>query len=489
MICIVIKGPSYEEAKHQLARAKELADIVELRLDYFDSLNLDALKRLSEGYALPIIFTLRSQSQGGAYQLSEEERLQDIQRLAHLNPAYFDLECDLSPPFIARIKQKHPKMKIIISSHHFENTPENLEEVLEKLKSIPGDYHKLATMAHSGLDAARMLLLSKRNAGHLIALCMGEPGAITRILGPVCGSFLTYATLEDDQKSAPGQLKADVLKRVYHYPSLNPHTALYGLIGKPVTTSISEITHNTVYHTMHQNAVYFKVELNTEELGPFLARAKALQIRGLSVTMPYKEAIIPYLDHLDPDARKIGAVNTLVFQNSGIYGYNTDGLGALNAIESSQKVKGQRIVVLGAGGAAKAIVYEGMRRGAQVVVLNRHPERARQIAEEFDCSWGSLNSISEWTKKGYEILINCTPVPLPILPEHIQPDCLVMDIKTRPMETELLAAAKERRCKIVYGYQMFVNQAVEQFRLWTKELDSEKVSSILTQAAREYLYP
>jgi len=488
MICVVIKGPTFEEAHQQISMAVANADLVELRLDCFQSLDMAALKILRSQFSIPMIFTLRSQLQGGSYTKPEENRLVDIRRLAELNPEYLDLENHVSTSFIVEMCTQFPGIKLILSYHNFTETPEDLENIYREMSKTPAFFYKIAVTGKNCLDAMRLVCWAKKSNGRLIAISMGSYGQISRILAPVMGCPITYAALEDTLQSAPGQLTAKNLIERYHYRSLNIHTAIYGLIGDPVDQSISDVTHNHLMMACGLNAVYVKLQVHYTELSAFLHYAKQLPFCGLSVTMPLKEHILPFLDEIASQAASIGAVNTLFFEEKKIYGSNTDSIGALNAIENVYLVKGKTVVIIGAGGAAKAIAYEAHRRGGHVIIVNRDKRRAHQVAERLHCEGKGLDSMAACAETGYDILINCTPSSEPISAEFILPRALVMDIKTRPMETPFLKLAKERGCPIIYGYRMFVEQALGQFLLWFKDrFDIQEGRKILEKSAVDCL--
>ena len=457
MISVVIKGPSFKEAHDQITKALPYADLIELRLDCFKELDLEAIKQLRSEFSIPMIFTLRSQSHGGIYTKSEDNRLLDIRRLASLKPEYFDLETHVAPGFLDEMI--HLDIRLIYSYHNFKETPDDLEALYQEMRKRPAAYYKIAVMASNCLDALRLMTWAKYSKGPLIAISMGYHGQISRILSPLIGSPITYAGLEDE--GAPGQLSAKTLIERYHYRSLTPQTALYGLIGNPVTQSVSDKTHNS----LGLDIVYVKLEVKPEELPQFLKYAKELSFRGLSVTMPLKETILPYLDEINQKAAEIGAVNTLSFEEGKIFGFNTDADGALNALEKEGAVSCKEIVIIGAGGASKAIAYEAIKRGAKVTIVNRDASKAKALAEHLGCTGKELHEIPA----SYDILINCTPSPLPIRPEAILPKTLVMDIAVRPEESPFLKEAKEKGCRTIPGYQMFIEQALGQFDLWFKD--------------------
>lgn len=450
MLCVILTSP------HDLVKNK-YADLYELRLDYFPYIDLHQIKQIRQSYDKPMIFTLRSVSQGGKFNGPDEEKLALIKTLASLKPCYIDLEMGTPIEFIKEIKSSFPEVKILLSFHNFKETPNNLSEILSEMKQYPADLYKIATMTHIPTDAFRLLELNENN---ITTMGMGEYGDITRILGPVFGAPITYAKASAEHETAPGQVDAQMLVEMYRFKELSSSTSLYGLIGDPVSGSISNFTHNMVFREMGIDAVYIKIRVPTNELKQVLDYAKKLKFKGLSVTMPLKEVVIPYLGKIDPFAQKIKAVNTIVFEDSLLIGYNTDAKGALDAIEMQTKVKDKNINILGAGGATRAIAVESLLRGAHVKLINRTPEKAQKLAKEIGCDHGNLDQ--------YDILINCTPNPLPLNPDDIIPGTHIMETKTKPKETALIQEALVKECLITYGYEMFIGQALGQFELWFK---------------------
>lgn len=463
MLCASINGPSFKEAHQQISNIFALADCIELRLDSFDTYDCASIKKLRSHFSLPMIFTLRNQLQGGKYKGSEDARLSDIRHLASLEPEYLDIESHVPTHFIEEIAARHPNIKIILSYHDFERTPEDLEGLYHKMKKTPAFFYKIAVTPQNCVDALRLLCWTRSSDDSLITVGMGPYGEICRIL-----SRVTYASIDAGLESAPGQIPAHILVNRYRHHIMGAHTAIYGLIGDPVTQSISDVTHNGILADCGLNAVYIKMKVAPSELADFLQLAKKLPFQGLSVTMPLKEHVLSHLDDIDPTARSIGAVNTLLFKEGKIIGYNTDGIGALNALEEECLVKDKRMIILGAGGAAKAIAYEAIQRGGIVTILNRNRERAQLVAKELCCRGEGLESMGAHAKAGYDILINTTPNALPIAAETIHPQAVVMDIATRPEGRLILEKALEKGCRVVYGYKMFVEQAKGQFRLWLK---------------------
>jgi 3-dehydroquinate dehydratase/shikimate dehydrogenase len=478
MLCAVIKGPSFKEAKQQIEQASAHCKLVELRLDYFDTLDLALIKELLSLYTIPMIFTLRKKNQGGRYKGSEKMRLSTLKQLAALDPSYLDIEHDVSQAFIRDISLKYPKIKTILSYHNFENTPKDLEKIYQDMSAIPSYFYKIAVTAQNSVDTLQLISFAKTLDKTIIAISMGLYGEVSRIIAPLIGSPINYISLEETLPTAPGQLTAEELIYRYNYPLLTTNTSLYGLIGNPISQSISDDTHNHFMKVSKLDAVYVKMIVTPEELPLFLKLAKHL-FQGLSVTMPLKEIVLPYLDQIDEQAHLIGAVNTLCFKEGKSYGYNTDGIGALNALEKKAATQGSRLIILGAGGAAKAIAYEALCRGAFVTLVNRTLDRAQKIADAFGCQAKSLEELYTLTEEGYDVLINATALPMPIDSNEILPKSFVMDIQTKPKETPFLSHARTRNCQITYGYEMFIEQALGQFHIWfNKKTHHNEISAL-----------
>lgn len=275
------------------------------------------------------------------------------------------------------------------------------------------------------------------------------------MLAPIVGNRVNYACLHGGAKTGPGQLSVDELMSIYHYDRLNEQTAIYGLIGDPVEKSPGHLHHNAVFRKKGCNAVYVKMQVKPEELAKFIPLAKELGIRGLSVTIPLKEKILHFVDVVDRSAQSIGALNTLKFEEGKIFGTNTDGNGALDAIEKKASVRGKKVVLLGAGGAARAIAFEAKKRGADVILVNRTASRAEALAKELGCRAGQLPD-------NYDVLINCSPVA----EEKILPGTIAMDVVYAPKDTPFLQEAARKNCQIVYGEEMYLNQAAGQTQFW-----------------------
>ena len=479
----VIPGPDLKTAGHLLDQGKAYVDGIELRLDLFTQIDFPGLKDFLKSCELPVMFTVRRSDQGGAFSGNEAERLNLLESLCSLQPAYIDLEYDVPLEFRKKLFENFPQISFLSSYHDFSKTPENLEEVFDQIKTPYAHLYKMAFAAKSSLDALRLLvfLQSRRKDENVIAISMEENGAISRILTPIVGGLITYASLAEGVSTAPGQILAKELCEVYRFHQLNDQTQIYALIGDPVNKSLGHLVHNAVFDEAKMNAVYVRINVKPEELSSFFTSILKLAFKGLSITMPHKESVIAFLK-TSSETQAIHACNTIKIEDGSLIGYNTDGIGALNAIEQKGKVFGRHIVFIGAGGAARALIFEASKRGATVTVINRTSEKAKEIAKMVNANGGGFDLLPEVCKKGYDILINCTPDTDPIEDQWILRDKIVMDLIYVPKMTPFLTKALQKDCQIVYGYEMFIGQAIEQERIWfPKGVDFEKAYAIIEE--------
>ena len=440
----------------------EPVDGVELRLDLFPRIDRPFLEELKAKSRYPLMFTLRKASHGGLFRGEEGEREALIRRLLAAQPPFFDLECDMRAAFLQDIIGKYGHTtKIILSYHNFIETPADLESIYAAMAPYKAYSYKIATMCHSTLDALRLLLFA-RTKEKMSVIGMGELGQCTRVLAPVFGSMIGYGSLSESKKTAPGQLTLKDLFHIYRYPHLTRTTSIYGLIGDPIGASEGHIYHNGRFAKEGIDAVYVKMRLTEEEIPLFFALAKQVPFAGLSVTMPLKEKVFPFIEEIDQEARIMGAVNTLSFNGEILIGTNTDGRGALEAIEKKLQVYGKKMVIIGAGGAARAIAFEAKKRGALVLILNRTEARALLVAKGLGCEGAILSAIPNF----YDILVNTTSEPMPIPADKIVKGSLVMNVAYGGKEAPILLEAKEIGCQTVDGKEMFLNQAALQYAFW-----------------------
>ncbi|HVT62703.1 MAG TPA: type I 3-dehydroquinate dehydratase [Legionellaceae bacterium] len=471
MLIIVIATHSYQEAYAQIQQALLMADGIELRLDYFPVLDLIEIARLRAFCTLPLIFTLRSATQGGQYAKTEKERIKDIWAICALTPDYVDLEFFVAEEEVRALSSQYPTIKWIRSYHDFQSTPLELSALLECMTSSVGDVYKIVSYARNTLDALRMLHFAKQYAKSyaLSAFCMGAQGVLTRILAPLMGTYMTYTYLEHSQPVAIGQLSIETLLHIYHYRRLNADTKVYALLGEPVDLSIGHIVHNQAMIYLDKNAVYIKLQLSAEELPSAWHFFQEAMWAGMSVTMPLKEKMVPLLDELETTTAAMQAVNTVVRKSSHWYGINTDGLGAWQALSQYLEGKRHTLVILGAGGAARAVAYEAKRQGIKSLILNRTLDKAQCLANEVEGEAYELHQLSD-LKPRYTAIINTLPtsafssVSLPV--SAFNATAIAMDIVYQPIQTVFLERAAEAGCRCVFGYEMYIHQALGQIQHW-----------------------
>jgi 3-dehydroquinate dehydratase/shikimate dehydrogenase len=354
----------------------------------------------------------------------------------------------------------------LISWHDFGHTPANLTAILNRLRRGAADAIKLAAQANSIGDSLR-LLASARGHRRVIAVPMGELGLPGRILAVRAGSALAYAAA--NAATAPGQLSLAELKRLYRADRLNPHTRVYGVIGDPVSHSLSPLMHNVAFQARGMNAVY--LPFLVRDLRDFLAAVAPLGIAGFSVTLPHKLSILRFLDGCDPLAAAIGAVNTVVVRGaSELYGYNTDYVGVLRALERRLPLQGCRVLLYGAGGAARAVAFALAQAGAVVSVCARRRKQAQALARAVN---GEVVEQEKLRGEFFDAVVNATPVGMhphanqsPLHPREL--NCrLVFDLVYRPMKTKLLRLAERRGLETISGAEMFVAQGTAQWEIWT----------------------
>lgn len=466
----VITGPDMRTAEQKFEAAKSEIDGIEMRLDTFQQIDMEAIQAFFVKCRIPVMLTLRRKDQGGSFEGTEKERLDLLEALCTLGPTYVDLEYDVPVELRKKLFEQHPRIGFLSSYHDFVETPEDLEAVYRKVHTPYAHIVKIVTTAQSSIDALEMLhfIQSRSDREKIIGICMGEEGKLTRILAPVVGCFLTYASLGNNSTSwqSLGQLTASELQGTYRFRKLNAQTSIYALIGDPIEKSLGAVVHNAFYEQEGINAVYIKIRIGIEMLPLFFNLIRSLPFRGLSVTMPLKEAVMPFLAQVSIQTRVIGACNTIHIVDQQLLGYNTDGTGALNAIERRGVVYGKHLVFIGAGGAAKALIFEASQRGAFVTVINRTPAKALELASLFGGHGGGWEIFEEVCKKGYDIIINSIPESDLIEDRWILPEKIAMDIVYVPKNTPFLVKASGKKCQIVFGYEMFVGQMIEQLRIW-----------------------
>ena len=467
MIVVCIVGPSMQEALAQVAGSSPYADMFEFRLDLMSKPNV---ARLLSSTRKPTIVTCRPVREGGGFSGSERERIGTLELASVYGAHYVDIELS-SPLGILEDFVRHRKeTKVIVSYHLFDGALFDVDRVYKALHSTGADVIKLAYQADDAFEnhlAREFLSLAKVDKQDAVAIAMGDGGEPSRVLYKKFGGWATYASTEDGKAAAEGQIPASLLKTVYRADKLTASTRVFGVVGNPLKQSKGIYLHNPLLRRAGKNAVYCRFQVSEIEkfmkyIGPWLS--------GFSVTLPHKQSVMKYLDEVDPKARSIGAVNTAVRRGKKLMGTNTDAPGALDAIEKVVEVSGKRVLILGAGGAARAIGYEARERGACVVISNRTARRGRDLAGEFGFQlvpWG------KFAHAEFDLLVNATPVGMfpeinrsPV-PKSILKNKIVFDAVYNPPMTRLLLDAKSQGAKTIQGTDMYLNQAARQSELYT----------------------
>jgi len=481
-ICVPVCVQRASDLRETIIRASEAGDLIELRLDCLAGDERNAvLRELSSmmDASRTLILTMRPKAEGGMTDISFEERTRFWSSPERFPPgAMIDVELDLVSE--SGIRSFDPS-RIILSHHQFDGVSVNLDEMYERMAATPAAVLKIAVPADDAVDCLpifKILERSQRDGRAMIAIGMGQAGVVTRIVGPSRGSFLTYGSLDDESATAPGQLTARELREVYRIDHIDRQTEITGLIGQPVGHSISPHIHNAAFAAFDINAAFIPFEVR--DLEAFIRRMVRessreidWNVRGFSVTAPHKEAVMKHLDWIEPAAKEIGAVNTIVMQDSALHGYNTDAAAFIAPLkEHFASFRNLRCAVIGAGGAARGVVWALRREAASVSLFARNAGKGKRLAEEFDVH---AHDLAEADFKGFDVVINATPLgtrgkhetATPAKTAQLRGVRLAYDLVYNPLETLFMREARAAGAQTLGGLEMLIAQAVEQFKLWT----------------------
>jgi 3-dehydroquinate dehydratase/shikimate dehydrogenase len=493
-ICISLCEPTVAALEVAIASAVKNSDLIEVRLDCLDPLELEhganSITKLLQEALCESILTYRPAEQGGRRVLDDETR-QAFWSAAIFSGSFYDVELDLAKRFSSNESPGSLPIdwsRTICSHHDFAGVPAQLDQLFERLAETPARVLKIAVQADDATDCLPMFHLLERartEGREMIALAMGPSGLPTRILGPSRGAFLTYASPESGCETAPGQITARELKEIYRVEKLDRQTQIFGLMGRPVSHSISPYLHNRAFAALDTNAVYVPFEVG--DVKAFIKRMihpRTREInwsfRGLSVTAPHKTAVMDQLDWIEPAAQEIGAVNTIVVEGDALFGYNTDARGFLRPLETTLgDLTQMRFAILGAGGAASAALWSLRQVGARATLFARDEAKARALAERFDADWKPLAAASF---ADFDVVVNPTPLgtarlfedQAPATSDQLRGARLAYDLVYNPTDTRFLREARAAGCETMGGLAMLVAQAVDQFRLWTGEAVPEE---------------
>lgn len=493
MICVTIGRGRHKSLQAEWKEAADAgAQLVELRIDCLRS--EPDLKRLLANRHTPIVLTIRRGKDGGLWRGDEEKRLRLLREAIVMGIDYVDLESD-----IADKVPRYGKTKRIVSYHNFQKVPANLEELANEMAGKNADIVKIAAVAHSVGEASAILEMVSKATRPTIGLAMGPLGFFTRILGPKFGAPFTYAGFNRDRVFAPGQPNYFDLKQDYFFDQIDAESKIFAVVGDPIEHSLSPAVHNAAFRKLGLNNVYIPLRIPDKALKESLSTLAWMDIQGLSVTIPHKEAVVPLLAKSDGAVEMTGSCNTVVFREGKPLGYNTDYRAAIGSLEAALGGPGigdvsplmdKQALVLGAGGAARSIAFGLVRRGAGVSICNRNDDKAIKLAEEVGCRsapWGMRAGTI------CDILVNCTPVGMhpnvndsPVPAAAFKPGMIAFDTVYHPEHTMFLKMARERDCATISGVDMFVRQAGLQFYHFTGK---EPPMELMREVVRKKLNP
>lgn len=464
-LCATVTAETMAELRTRRDQVGD-TDLVELRLD---TVRDPSAAAALAGRRKPVIITCRPKSEGGHFAGSEEERRRILAEALTLGAEFVDLEWRSS---CADLIAQTGGRRIVLSHHDFAGMPADLQGMAHAMLASGAEVVKLAVTAHRLRDCLALRAIGQQTRVPMALIAMGDAGIATRVLARWFGSCWTYA----GDQVAPGQITLPRMRDEFRFRRIGARTAVYGVVGKPVTHSVSPAMHNAAFRAANLDAVY--LPLAADDYADFTAFAEAVKLAGASVTAPYKVQAFEQADECDPVSRRIQSVNTLRRKGTKWLGCNTDVTGFLSPLESAMKLAGKRATVMGAGGAARSVAVALAAAGARVTLSARRPEQARAIAALTSAA------IGDWPPAAgsWDLLVNTTPVgtapgddhsPLP--PAHSLDGELVYDLVYNPPQTRLLRDAAGSGCRTIGGLDMLVAQAQAQFEWWTGQRPADRV--------------
>jgi len=489
-LCIAIQAASPAELLERAEAALTDSKFLEFRLDSLPK-PASALPKVKEFLAAhrdtTVLATCRRKHFGGHFTGSLKAELEVLLDAAKAGCQIVDLEVESAEEAAPRqLDQLRDGLRatgtaLLISFHDFSRT-KNLDQAALRIEVFQPDFVKVVSTARSLADnlAVLKLIESHSRSAEVVGIAMGEEGLVSRVLGLRAGAPFTFAALSDGpennskQATAPGQLTVRTLRDLYRVEQLDQATRIFGVAGDPIAHSLSPLMHNAAFRRENVNAIL--LPLLTHKVADLLTVARELPLAGAAVTMPLKQEVLPHLANpvaanSVPLTHRIGACNTLRTGVDGkLYGFNTDVDGVVRPLEKRLRLQGARIVVIGAGGAARAAVFGLVEQGAEVFVVNIIHEDAVKLAKQ---AKAKALKRDQFAKSSFDVLINATPcgmagnkVPMPIAESELNAS-LVFDMVYNPLETPLLTLAKERGIPTISGMEMFVQQGARQFEIWT----------------------
>jgi 3-dehydroquinate dehydratase/shikimate dehydrogenase len=458
-----------ENARRELQEGEQF---LEFRLDYLPdpSHGLVAIRSLlSEHPDATVLATCRRHQNHGHFNGSIEEQIRVLSAAIDAGARAVDLEIESAEYVTAHLESLRNRACFIVSYHNFESTP-NLDAVVRRMTRIDAWAYKIVTTARKPSDLHRVLTCAKAQPRlRFVLLAMGEIGFPSRILSPAFGGIYTYAAPLCAEGTAAGQVCARQLRGLYRIEKLSRTAKTFGVIADPVRHSLSPVLHNRAMQARRIDAVYLPFLVQPPHLRDFMTLAEKLPVTGFSVTIPHKQRIVRYLDHVDPLARRIGAVNT-VWRKAGKWrGTNTDVPGILLPLSRRMKLPKSTVLIAGNGGAARAAAFALTDAGAVVSIVGRNVDRVRALAR---LTGAEALGTDQLSGRRFDAFIHATPLGMfphtgeAFFQESVPAD-LVFDLVYNPLETLLLRNATEQGAQTIHGVEMFVEQAAHQFETWT----------------------
>lgn len=457
LLCVTVTAPTTAELRRKRDEVVD-ADLVELRLDSVSDPNVAGALA---GRRLPAIVTCRPIWEGGQFSGSEEARRLILHEALARGAEYVDVEWNAN--FTDLIAETAGR-RLVLSMHDFDGVPSDLAARAQAMRATGAEIVKLAVKTTRLSDCLPLLDLGAQiGRDGTVLVGMGGCGLVTRVLARRFGSRWTYA----GQDRQIGQLTPGELLDAYRFRSLTEATDLYGLAGSPVSHSVSPVMHNAAFSALRLDAVY--LPFPAADADDFVTFGRAIGVRGASVTIPFKVSLFDRVDEADPVARRIGAINTIRAIDGRWIGGNTDAAAFLRPLHDRVPLPGTRVAVLGAGGAARAVVAALASSEAHVTVHARNRARAEAVAMTVSGEVGPMPP----EPGSWDLLVNCTPVGM--YPDMdatpIEASALtgryVYDLVYNPTTTRLLREAANAGCQTIGGLEMLVAQAHEQFEWWT----------------------
>ena len=470
--CVPISGKDIASARKMADSAiSSGADLVEIRADLIPGADAGSIKKNFSDILGISIVTLRSNDEGGKSELSNDEREKWNRAALSLRTAFVDLELDADRGMLGSIGAD--KSRVIVSKHMVNGWDSaTLNKTLSECCKL-GGIGKAVAKVTDVADGIK-LLESWKNPGSakFVLMAMGTGAELTRALASMMREELVYCALDEKSIVAPGQLTLDKQKRVQPEKSI-----VVGLIGHPLGHTMSPGMHNAAFEELRIPGIYLPFDVPKEsQVRDFMKGAAKLGARGFNITIPYKEAGFAAVDHLDDEARRAKAVNTVLVQDDGsLKGFNTDIFGFSEALRTANyDPRNKRALIIGAGGASRAAVIALWKMGAKIEISNRSPERAEELVKSMRVFLKTLPLDALENEKPYSLIVNATPVGMrgfdssPIVPDRLIAGAeAVMDMVYNPIETPLLSAAKPHGVKTIHGLDMLLHQGAKAFEIWT----------------------